>query len=75
VALCVAATIAIVPALGEAPRSRFGRWVFAVLMLSLAGAFLPVPTLPSLLAAIGTALVSISFLRSLAQSRALAPHD
>jgi phosphatidylglycerophosphate synthase len=65
-----AAIIAVVPPLGEAPRSRFGRVVFGVLMTTLALAFLPLPHLPSLLAAIGTALVSLSFARSLLQSRA-----
>jgi len=60
-----ASIVVVVPALGEAPRSRFARWVFVILMGCLTSAFL---TLPSLLAAIGTALVSISFLRSLWQS-------
>jgi phosphatidylglycerophosphate synthase len=65
-----ASIIAVVPSLGEAPRSRFGRVVFAALMLCLAGAFLPVPPLAPLLAAAGTVLVSISFLYSFASSRA-----
>jgi phosphatidylglycerophosphate synthase len=65
-----AALIALSPSLGEAPRSRFARWAFCGLMLSFSGAFLPVPRLAPPLAAIGTTLVSISFLRSLAQSRA-----
>ena len=65
-----AAVIAIVPALGEAPRTRFGRWVFCALMIALSGAFVPLPVVPSLLAAIATTLVSISFLYSLARSRA-----
>jgi phosphatidylglycerophosphate synthase len=70
------AVVAIVPSLGEAPRTRLGRYVFAALMLCLAGAFLPVPTLPSLLAALGTTLVSISFLHSLAHSsRAASSHE
>jgi phosphatidylglycerophosphate synthase len=62
--------IALMPSLGEAPRSRFGRIVFAVLMLCLAGSFLPLPRVAVPLAALGTALVSLSFVYSLARSRA-----
>jgi phosphatidylglycerophosphate synthase len=65
-----AAIVALVPSLGEAPRTRFGRWVFTVLALSLAGAFLPLPIVPTVLAAVGTAAVSVSFGYSLARSRA-----
>jgi phosphatidylglycerophosphate synthase len=65
--------IALVPTLGEAPRSRFGRIIYTALMLSLTAAFLPLPTLASTtLAALGTALVSLSFLLSLRHSRAFA---
>jgi phosphatidylglycerophosphate synthase len=65
-----ALTVALVPSLGEAPPTRFGRSIFVVLMSCLAGAFLPVPRLPSLLAAVSTAVVSISFVYSLARSQA-----
>jgi phosphatidylglycerophosphate synthase len=65
-----ASIIAVVPPFGEAPRSRFGRVIFAALMLCLAGAFLPLPQLAPVLAATGTVLVSISFLYSFASSRA-----
>jgi phosphatidylglycerophosphate synthase len=67
-----AALVAMVPSLGEAPRSNFGRVIYAVLVISFAGAFLPVAGLAPVLAAVGTTLVSISFARSLVQSRAFA---
>ena len=63
-----AAAVALVPTLREAPRSSLYRVLFLLLMLCLAGAFLPVRHLPSVLAAIGTALVSFSFLHSLVRS-------
>lgn len=67
-----ATLIAIVPSMGEAPRSRFGRLVYCALMLSLTAAFLPVPKVAAAaLAATGTVLVSLSFLRALRYSRAL----
>lgn len=56
--------------LAEAPRSQFARWAFCVLMLSFAGAFLPLGAIATALAALGTAVVSISFLVSLPRSRA-----
>jgi len=62
--------VAAVPTLGEAPRSRVGRVAFFVLMVCLIGAF--VPALPGpLLAAVGTVVVSLSFVYSLSRSRAL----
>jgi phosphatidylglycerophosphate synthase len=67
-----ASAIAVVPSAGEAPRSRFARVIFCTLIVSFAGAFLPVPGLAPILAGIGTTLVSISFVRSLARSRAFA---
>ncbi|MGZ3439859.1 MAG: CDP-alcohol phosphatidyltransferase family protein [Polyangia bacterium] len=63
-----AAFVALVPSLGEAPRSDFARVVFVVLALSLTLAFLPLPTLAPWLAGLGTVLVSISFLRSFVYS-------
>jgi phosphatidylglycerophosphate synthase len=60
-----AITIALVPRLGEAPRTRFGRAIFVALVACFAGAFV---IAPSLLAAIGTTLVSISFVYSLASA-------
>lgn len=68
-----AAAIAIVPSLSEAPRSRFGRVIYCALMVTLSGAFLPVPGVWSArLAAVGTTLVSYSFLRALRYSRTFA---
>jgi phosphatidylglycerophosphate synthase len=58
------------PALGDCPPSPIYRWIFTSLMIAFAGAFLPWPALARALAAIGTALVSFSFLHSLARSRA-----
>jgi phosphatidylglycerophosphate synthase len=63
-----AAFVALVPSLGEAPRSELARVVFVVLALSLTLSFLPLPTLALVLAGLGTILVSISFLRSLVYS-------
>src|SRR5262249_58978642 len=63
-----AALIAVVPGLGEAPRSRFGRVIFIVLMLCLIGMFLPVAGVATPLAATGTVLVSLSFIYSLVRS-------
>jgi phosphatidylglycerophosphate synthase len=62
--------IALVPALGDSPPSRIHRWIFSCLMIAFAGAFVPWPPLPRTLAAIGTTLVSLSFVYSLARSRA-----
>ena len=59
-----AAIVALVPPLGEAPRSQLARVIFVILALSLTLAFLPRPALAPPLAALGTILVSISFLRS-----------
>jgi phosphatidylglycerophosphate synthase len=76
-----AAIVAAVPSLGEAPRSRVGRAAFFVLMCCLIGSFIPGPwpwPWPSspahALAAVGTIAVSLSFLHSLARSRALTPN-
>ncbi len=63
------AMVALVPSLGEAPRSQFARVVFAAAALALTLAFVPpLPARP--LAALATILVSLSFLRSLAYSKA-----
>ena len=67
-----AAVVAALPALGEAPRSQLARVVFVVLAVSLVGAFLPIGRAAPLLAAVGTVLVSLSFVRSFAQSAAAA---
>ena len=63
-----AAIVALVPSLGEAPRSSFARVVFVVLVLSLTLAFWPLGAAAPWLAGLGTALVSISFVRSLVYS-------
>ena len=68
-----AAAVAVVPSLSETPRSRFGRAIYTVLVLSFTAAFLPMPAVWSAaLAATGTILVSISFLRALRYSRTFA---
>jgi phosphatidylglycerophosphate synthase len=64
-----AAIVALVPRLGEAPRSQLARVIFVIVALSLTLAFLPQPRLAKLLAALGTLLVSFSFLRSFYYSR------
>jgi phosphatidylglycerophosphate synthase len=64
-----AAIVALVPSLGEAPRSQLARVIFVVVALSLSLAFLPCPHLAPLLAALGTLAVSFSFLRSFYYSR------
>ena len=64
-----ALVIALVPARGEAPRSRLGRLVAGTLMLCLAGALLAGPgPWAAALAGLGTAAMSLSFARSLAWS-------
>lgn len=65
-----AVAVAIVPALGDAPPSRLYRTLFGILMVALAGAFVPWPQVARASAAVGTVLVSFSFLHSLARSRA-----
>jgi len=65
-----ACAVALVPSLGEAPRTRFYRVVFVLLMICLAGAFVPWASFANIAAAVGTALVSISFIHSLARSSA-----
>lgn len=60
--------VAIVPSRGEAPRSSLGRLIAGALMLSLAGSFLLGAGRAWPAAALGTALVSYSFLRGIAWS-------
>jgi phosphatidylglycerophosphate synthase len=69
-----ATIVALVPSLSlsDAPRARWGRWIFCVLMSSFTAAFLPLPVLTPIFAAIGTIAVSFSFLYGLAQSRPVA---
>jgi phosphatidylglycerophosphate synthase len=62
--------VALVPSLGDAPRSNFYRIVFVVLMICFAGAFVPWASFASVAAAVGTTLASISFIHSLARSSA-----
>lgn len=69
-----AAVVAFVPALGDCPKSPIYRWIFCALMIALAGAFVPWPAFARASAALGTALVSFSFLHSMARSRAFAPN-
>jgi phosphatidylglycerophosphate synthase len=66
----LAVLVAIVPALGDTPPSRLYRTIFGLLMITLAGAFVPWPPFAVASAALGTALVSFSFLLSFARSRA-----
>jgi phosphatidylglycerophosphate synthase len=68
-----ATIVALMPALSEQPRSRWGRYIFSVLMSSFTAAFLPLPSpLTPLLAAVGTIAVSFSFLYGFAHSRPVA---
>ena len=67
-----AAAEALVPALGDCPPSPIYRWIFTALMIALALAWLPIGPLAAAAAAAGTALVSFSFLHSIARSRAFA---
>jgi phosphatidylglycerophosphate synthase len=62
------ALVALVPSRGEAPRSSLGRLVAGALMLSLAASFLLGAGRAWPAAALGTALVSYSFLRGIAWS-------
>lgn len=64
-----AVAVAIVPALGDCPPSPIYRWLFTCLMIALAGAFVPWHSAARAFAAIGTVLVSFSFLHSIARSR------
>jgi phosphatidylglycerophosphate synthase len=59
------------PAIGDTPPSRLYRFLCGVLLVTLAAAFLPWEPLPVASAAAGTAVVSFSFLVSIARSRAL----
>jgi phosphatidylglycerophosphate synthase len=65
-----AALVAAVPSLGEAPRSRLGRAAFFVLMVCFIGAFACRPA-ARVLAAIGVAVLSLSFVYSLVRSKAV----
>ncbi len=65
-----ASAVAVVPALGDCPASPIYRWVFCLLMIALAGAFVPWAAPARLFAAVGTILVSLSFLHSIVRSRA-----
>ncbi len=69
----LAVATALVPAIGDAPPSRLYRTLFGVLMLALACAFAPWAPLARASAAFGTALVSFSFLHSIARSRVFRP--
>jgi phosphatidylglycerophosphate synthase len=66
-----AVAITLHPALGDCPRSPIYRWIFCVLMVALAGAFLPWPQAARAFAAFGTLSVSLSFTHSLVRSRAV----
>lgn len=62
--------VAFAPALGDVPPSRLYRSICGVLMLLLAGAFLPWSAVAQASAAIGTGLLSFSFAHSIVRSRA-----
>jgi phosphatidylglycerophosphate synthase len=64
-----AAAVALAPALGDCPPSPIYRWLFTSLMVAFAIAWLPIGSLASASAAIGTALVSLSFAHSIVRSR------
>jgi phosphatidylglycerophosphate synthase len=66
-----AAAVAMWPALGDCPPSPIYRWIFTALMVSLAVAFLPLGSAAGAAAAVGTGLVSFSFLHSIFRSRAV----
>lgn len=66
-----AAAVAAWPPLGDCPPSPIYRWIFTTLMVSLAVAFLPLGRASWAAAALGTGLVSFSFLHSMVRSRAL----
>ena len=68
-----ASAVALVPALGDCPPSRLYRWVFGLLMIALAGAFVPWAGPARFFAAVGTVLVSVSFMHSIVRSRAFSP--
>jgi phosphatidylglycerophosphate synthase len=63
--------VAVWPALGDSPPSPIYRWIFTALMVSLAIAFLPLGPVAWAAAALGTILVSFSFLHAIVHSRAL----
>ncbi|HVW27612.1 MAG TPA: CDP-alcohol phosphatidyltransferase family protein [Polyangiaceae bacterium] len=60
--------IALAPGLGEAPRSRLGRFIAGIMMTSLAVSAWPLEPVFQPLAAVATALVVFSFARSTVQS-------
>ena len=59
--------VIVLPSAGEVPRSNFARYVYIALMTALITAF-TLPTIAGPVIAIGTVLVSLSFLRSLSWS-------
>lgn len=59
-----AIAVRVLPIRGEAPRSRLGRYGYAILLVSFALAFSLPQTLATILAAIATAALAFSFLRS-----------
>ncbi len=65
-----ASAVAVVPALGDCPSSPIYRWVFCLLMIALAGAFVPWAAPARIFAAVGTIMVSLSFMHSMVRSRA-----
>ncbi len=66
-----AAALSLIPALHEAPRSSIGRVLAGLMMASLAVSTWPVEPVHGPLAAVATALLLASFVRSVWQSR---PH-
>jgi phosphatidylglycerophosphate synthase len=67
-------TLAIVPHRGgDMPRSRLARYAFAALVVLKGAAFLVAPPLRTVLAALGTLVVTLSFARSFYWSFARAP--
>jgi len=67
-----AAAVVVAPALGDCPPSPIYRWIFTTLMLAFAVALLPLGRLAPAAAALGTVLVSFSFVHSIVRSRAFA---
>jgi len=60
-----ASAVAIVPSRSEEPRSRFGRTAFSVMATSLAVSLWPIEPLSKPLAIVATALIVVSFGRSI----------
>ena len=63
-----AAVVSVSPRLGEAPRSSFGRAVAGLMMTSLGVSAWPLEPIYAPIAFVASALVVVSFARSLAQS-------